>query len=268
MKNENKVTPVRNLCFFILHGWKWIVAAIVALAFVFGLAQGVANNNPVASEESITALDARIATQVAYLENSILMQLDPYNVYEATANLHITQNGASIEHNADSLEIANYICAYYYTALNNNALYVHLTDVTEVMPNFLKELITLDNSSSPILTIKVCHTSAEQADILLQEILDYVQGELPAPAGEYDIQPTILATVDTIRTDIHAKQIQEQTSLDASKAELAKLTASTSNRMLIIKAAFTGGIFGGVLSILTLAVAFLLSSKRRRSQSQ
>lgn len=102
MKNENKVIRIRDLCFAIVRGWKWIVAAMVILALTFGLAQGIAGNQSSTSEESFAALDDRIDSQTSYLENSILMQLDPYNVYEATANLHITKDGLPIDHNADS----------------------------------------------------------------------------------------------------------------------------------------------------------------------
>ncbi len=293
MKNENNVIRIRDLCFSILYGWKWIIASVAALALVFGMVQGIFGSKIIALstpdesamalylqekalyENNIQTLEDKIDTQFTYLEKSIFMQLNHYNVYEATANLYVTSGGDTLFDDNESLNIAKYVCAYYYTALTNNALYMHLTAATEVEPSYLKELVKIDNTNSPILSISVCHTSAEKAEILLQEILDYAQNAISPLVRNYGIQTGAIATANTIRNDIQTKQNQERASLDAAladletvKAALAELVppaadtdAPADNWKEVIKMVIAGGILGGVLSVAALAIIFLLRDK-------
>lgn len=292
MKNDNKVIRIHDLCFSVLYGWKWIIAAIVSLALIFGVVQGVFGSklaSPSTSDESamtlylqektlyenkVQAMENKIDSQNAYLENSIFMQLNHYDVYEATANLYVTTNGKILSDDQESLSAAKYICAYYYTTLTNNALYIHLSSITEIAPNYLKELIKVDNDNTPILSITVCHNSAEQAELILQAILDYAQDASSPLTGNYGIRVGDIATANTIRNDIQAKQNQERASLNTSLAELDSLKAvlselvppaavstSANNWKEVVKMVIAGGVLGGILSVVALAVIFLLRDK-------
>ena len=105
---------LKELMFAVLHKWKTILAAAVVLALILGGYKGISgyrhesdqsvidkaqenyenelefyNKNLASCEREIENLEKDITRQQEYLEDSVLMNISPYDIWEAKAELFV-----------------------------------------------------------------------------------------------------------------------------------------------------------------------------------
>lgn len=302
---------LKELAFAVLHKWKMILVFAVALALLLGGYKGIStyrtqNNEEVlkAARESyaremeiynkgmdsckreIDNLTRDIAGQQEYVENSILMNMSPYDIWEAKAELFVKSDGTLESPNGD---LTPTIMRAYQSVLTSGELLSQLAADMGVDDRYIQELVTitigwdnynrnegmfsLENKSSgfaihnrqdnhyimqedDLLTIQVRHESEDEARELLQGILDGInrfQDQITASIGPhtiYQVNSSVSSKVDLTLAD---QQNDERTRLDRLKESLEKRTdemnklKSPEGMASPVASGIKYGLIGGVL---------------------
>lgn len=195
---------LNTLLFHILVKWRIIIVSCVLFMVILGIYKfnseiGYINNpeamkiNDKANQEAITAykedrdelvsdiekLEVKIDRQKEYNDNSILMKLDPYNVYKATGSYYITsENGNSTAQNHDTNLRKSIIKAYENLVVNGDMCkYISDRLSFNLDKKYLMELITVTaDYDSNTLFIQVLFNEEDKCNELFGLVTDYIDG--------------------------------------------------------------------------------------------
>ena len=241
-------------------------------------------------EKELDSLINDITSQQEYLDKSVLINIDPYNVSEARVDLFIKTDYQifpdMVYQNADYTET---IVQTYQSLIISNSVLEIIADSLNIDSRYLGELITVERnlsydnksesaSSGNILTIKVLHNNKAAARTILDLVLsnmDDLQKRITTDICNHSI--TIInqetsSYIDLSLADIqkkaHVKLADLQSALNErqkSYKELTEPVGLSSPKVVSIKKGIKYGVFGGVLggcaAIFFIVIGSLLSDK-------
>jgi len=300
---------LKDLMFAVLYKWKPILLVAIVLALALGGVKGALTynkqNDPEVIEENekkyeddmalyeknketcereIENLKVDIANQQEYLDKSIWINMSPYDVCESRVDLYIS-TGYEIMPGMDyqNLDYTDTILQAYQAMLTSSAVMEDVADSVGTEPRYLNELVsvtigTTSGRLNHLLTISVKHTSKENAEKVMNELLSHMnsmQGRITASIGEHTVKTVnngVSASVDLTLADKQRSETERLTKLNDSLEEKQKSlsemeepekTASSKKAALKdgIKFAVIGGVLGGFVVVFFVCVAFVMSDK-------
>jgi len=227
-------------------------------------------------EKEIANLTAEIDAQEEYLENSVWLQISPYDVCEARADVYVTTDYTIMPgmqyQNVDPTET---ILQAYESLLTSVKEDVALEVGME--PRYLDELVSVSKTGR-ILTINVKHVNKEDAQAILNSMiawLDKLNPQVASAIGEHTVSivnssvgsGVDLAHAEALKAE-EEKKADLEACLEAKETELEELVEPEKNEFgmgTVVKSAVKFAVLGGVLGVFIVVfgvcVMFLMSDK-------
>lgn len=186
-KNDEQMIYLKDLIFAALRSWRIVLIVAVALAVLLGGYRGVSKLSGGADpavlaeaqaqyeaekavlEQRVESLQGSLVSRQAYFENSLLMQLDPYNHYEAVISLYADtgyqiQPGSSYQ----DPDKTNIVLSAYTAVLTGESCVQEIAQVLETEPQYVAELLTveLDKTTGTMNAWFKCATQEQAAQVL------------------------------------------------------------------------------------------------------
>lgn len=233
-------------------------------------------------EREVKNIQDNIQSQQQYKEDSILMNINPYDEYVATATLYIATDyqimpGMMYQNPNSSSSILK---AYMSIAQNGEMYNYVLGKMTNKLSlRYLKELVKLEpDYDNNMLTISVLADTEKRASEVMELIMDSIdisQEALIQTIGAHQVNIVDASEYVTVDMDLDQKQKdfsntmeQLDISLQTKTKELADLKepasvllSKTSVLKSSVKYAVLGGVLGGFMAVFFICVAFLMSDK-------
>lgn len=284
------------LCFTLLHKYRQLLAAALACAVIFGAAAGIrtARSGSVSeeaeedyaaamteylekkesyeaakdqydadikeNEKSQSAVVQAIQNAQKYAEDSVLNNLDPYNVWTARADLYVStgyqiQPGMSYQNPDYTTSVLSaYASALGFVPVSGTSMPLkEIAQKLSVEERYLQELVTVETDpDDSLLHVTVLGRDEQMAADILDAVLEYVETLRPAiteSVGEHtiatiaknssctvslelrDIQNSNAATLVNLQSQINTLQ-QNRTKLDDNFTATTKTWNETSKPVL------------------------------------
>lgn len=241
-ENDKQVIFVKDLFFAVLYCWKSILIAAVIGALLLGGFQFLQNkdNSSVNVQEfspqqlqlqqRIDSKEAAVLNQKTYLQESPLMNMDPYSVYKTSLSFYIHNNyqiqPGMLYQNPDNTPA---LLNAYLQLLSDATLTKNIAEAVGMNALYVSELFsaaTSENSIPGVLTVVITFNDqaklnqiADQIKTHLTDAAESLQGQL----GEHTIRCT--ETASGLSTDSNLANLQRQAldQLDVLSADLEKL---------------------------------------------
>lgn len=315
MNKENIIigtdSPIhlKNLLYFILHRWRMLLKGAILLAVVLAALSAISNVSVLYNEDKFLAaqreyeialstyettgetlqldiqnLHATLQQQRDYNENSLLMQIDPYNKYIATFVYYVDTGYQIIpEYVYQDVDYGPRLVQMYTAYMTGGEMYDNISESLseKIDVRFVEELFTVKPyNSTGMIEVQLCATSMQRC----REIIDIVSrgmeekhADASAQIGEHTLTKLseyIYSTVDTELDQIQKDNILSVTNttaaLDEKTAEYRAWKGDTapsfkySTEEIIksaIKAAIIGGFVGAFLLIAVYACQYLFGDR-------
>ena len=306
---------LKELMFAVLHRWKLILAVTIVFALILGGYKAVSgyrsqSNNPEAEEayakaveeynesleicnREIDNLTSDIENQQKYVEESVLMNISPYDVWTAKAELFVNPDYEEGEEYRNAALTATIMRAYQ-SGLTSGELLDRIAADTGVEQRYLQELIkvsvrlddfsgiqswgtglTFSSRQDNLLTIEVRHKTEQDASELMDEILKGVkqfQAQISSGIGRHSVTEFTSSVSSQIDLSLAERQTAEserlttlKASLDAKNEELKGMKMPEPASSSFIKAGVKYGVVGGVLGafmvVFFVCIGFVMSDK-------
>lgn len=272
-ERDEQVIFIKDLVFAVLYRWRRIlICALVSAVLLSGFAAIIGllnqNNNDIPTNTNLRD-SARL--QAEYLDNSVLMNIDPHNVGKATANISILTETFSAE---GSTELTSYIGALlngYSSAITNCLSSEEAAKELELTTADLLELVTVSTTvhgpADGTLAIYAYHSDVKKAE----QIVTYILDSLPATGEELKTtvanHTTNTITSSGVRADLALleRQTKALKTLDDMRMALNKLPAAEISTTFSLKTllinCIIGAVLGGFLAVGVILVAHFCSTK-------
>lgn len=311
----NQDVNIKDLIFTILYKWRCIIAVGIILAVGLGgfkalMAYKSQNDaearqealekyqsdvelyetNKTTYEREIENLLNDIEKQQEYLEGSVLMNMSPYDICEARADLFIRTDyeimPGMVYQNADYTDT---ILQAYQSMMTSTAFLEDISRENKLTTQYLQELVSVERGNTLIgntnaskltnlLTIKIRHTSTKKAEEVLKSILTGVnklQTQITGSIGTHTVSIVNESSGSTVDLDLAEHQKQESQRLtdlqnmldekEQGQKGLEEPQPLDSSVIVVLKKGIKYGVFGGVaggfLSTFFIGIGFLLSEK-------
>lgn len=231
---DEQEIDLKDLMFAVFHKWRPVILVAVICGLLLGGVKGymtyksqsdpevrkeadltysadleLYEKNKETYEREIENLRTDIINQQDYLDNSIWINMSPYDVGEARVDLYVS-TGYEIMPGMtyQNRDYTDTILQAYQSMLTSSAVMEDVAKKVGTESRYLKELVTVTigtigtngNQFSRLLTIDVYHTSKEEAKKVLDAFLDHVnemQGQITASIGEHTVS-TVNESVSTL----------------------------------------------------------------------
>lgn len=304
---------LKDLCFYFLYRWRLIMLVAVILAVLVGgfkVAREMVSRqdaefvqesreeyeeqvvlyerNLASYERNIASFSKTVKDQQNYVENSVLMRIDPYAKPRANADVQIRLAESEWAYIPDSMtqDPTDSIVRSYGANLVQGTDWAPIEKMTGVDAIYLKELVSAGwDFGSNQVTLEVCYLDEETAVKIRDEILDQMiarKGQIAKVAGEHTV--TIMNKSSGVITDLGLADKQKQNSdridnyqkllTDKEKAlkdlEEPEVPTTLSKREVAkvgIKYAVLGGVMGGFLIVFFYGVIYLMGPRLRSGEA-
>ena len=294
-RNDERVIYLTDLIFSVLYRWKVILVCVLAFALLLGGYKCVASPTSAADPAAITKyetqrdyLTQRIATiqtniegQQAYIDNSLLMKLDPYHYYQLTIRCYVN-TGYQIQPGSvyQTPDLAPSLIAAYQAMVSGQDGLQAVGDALELEAAYVAGALTATTTEDTnVFTIQFTCATEEQAKIalsVLENQLDLTAAKLTGTMGAHQLQLLESAISCTASKELATTQnsmIQQlktlQTELKDTQTQLSGLAApggATKTTVLksAVKFAVLGAGFGLIASAGLLCLAHIVSNNASR----
>lgn len=244
-EDKEREISIRDLFWYVCAKWKNIVLVMIVCALIgLGVSviapqgENVSGELPesgsqtaseseqlaerkAALEESWAGLEEKIAAEKTYMEESLLMQIDPYNVYTAEGFL-VFQADRSLTSAEESL-----LSEQYQAVLDDQAFLNQAADKIGSEAKYVKELLSLSSPAQLSEQLKITDTAGNMMDTVVSD-------EEENSGSLYFLKLSVIApdqaTADTLYTE--AGEVLAQTSPSGISAactvEMTERTESVS----------------------------------------
>ncbi|MCI8664039.1 MAG: hemagglutinin [Hungatella sp.] len=302
---------LKELMFAVLHKWKTILAAAVVLALILGGYKGISgyrhesdqsvidkaqenyenelefyNKNLASCEREIENLEKDITRQQEYLEDSVLMNISPYDIWEAKAELFVkTDYEIMPDMVYQNIDLTGTVLQSYRSALNGADFIEKISNNVGMESQYLQELVEItigrdDNNTklNNLLIIRVRCGEEATAQKILDDILDGIpqfRTQIQSVVGTHtisEVNRSLGAKVDLALAELQRKESERLTTLNnalnVKKDELTKMEepapVSASFGGVIksaVKYALIGGVLGAFMVVFFVCVGFVMSDR-------
>ena len=255
------------LMFTILRKYRQILAVALACAVIFGAAAGIHTtlSGAVSADaqeaydtalaeynqkmESYEAAKTQYAVDVAnneksqrnteysiqkaqeYAENSVLNQLDPYNVWVARADMYVTTNyqiqpGMSYQ-NPDR---TGSVLSAYASLLSTSSTLSEVAQEFNMQERYLRKLVTVSaDAATNLLTISVQGSNETMTNGILDALLEHMNAlhsNITASVGSHTITTIARSSCSTVSADLRDSQTNNSENLLALQDQIQQLQQS------------------------------------------
>lgn len=296
---------LKDLLFAVLRRWRPIILVAIIFAILLGGYKGYKNiatmNDPEAVkkradadyeamqtyelkkaglEREIENLGKSIEGQQTYVDNSILMQINPYDEYVSNINLYVDTNfqimPGSVYQNFDATKS---IISAYASLAQDGELSNFLSNELNVDAQYVQELIKVNpNYTTNTLGLSVKHETEEECNRAVSLIIEFFKDKkkaLEETVAEHSLNVVNEVTYATVDLDLETRQKNAfnnlssmENSLNEKTSELAKLEEPKATQVSMgsaiksgIKYFILGGVLGGFMMVFFACVGFLMSDK-------
>lgn len=290
IQNEEYIEfDIKALFFYILRQWKPILAWGLIIAFLLGgwmayaeystsVAVDTENGywmeyqqyqDQIATyEDRIAVTQSRLDILQKYMDESVLMQLDPWSTYCAKA-VYYVDSGYQIlpENYYQNTDKTSTLTWYYSSYITNYSVFEEISEEIGIDAKYLIELVEVAQPNASTFCISVRHSSPESAMLIMdmmQSKLEDAKKELIDAIGPHTftlMEDSCGACIDNALKDIQNKADKEMLDLKGDlqdySEELLEIKAESAPAELNIASAFIkwfiiGGVLGAVLVIVFL----------------
>ena len=294
---------LKDLMFAVLHKWRGILLAAVVLGLVLGGYKAYSTyqnqNDPEtvqtaeetyetelkayekekeAHEREIENLTTDIANQEEYLEKSILMNISPYDVWEAKVDMFVKTDYQILPDMVyQNIDYTSTILQTYQSVLTSTEFLKDIADQADTETRYLKELVTVTVTDN-LISVQVRHESRAKAQAVLDSVLEGMeanQARITESIGYHtisEVNRSIGSIVDQTLADSQRtasdRLVTLSDNLETTQTELEELEepekAASSAKAAVtsgVKYAVLGGVLGAFVVVFFICVAFLMSSK-------
>lgn len=255
------------LCFTLLHKYRQILAAALACAVIFGAASGahtawsgavskdaqdtydtelaeynrkmesyeaaktqygvdIANN-----EKSQRSTEYSVQKAQEYAENSVLNQLDPYNVWVAQANLYVSTNYQIMPGMAyQNPDRTGSVLSAYASLLSNSSTLGEIASDFNMQERYLRELVTISaDPATCLLTITVKGSNDTTTNGILDALLEHMNAlndNITASVGSHSITTIARSSCSTISPELRDSQTDNTENLLTLQNQIEQLQQS------------------------------------------
>lgn len=287
-KKEDQLIYLMDLLFAPLHRWKALFATALIFAVLVGGFMGVSSWNARKSAQALQAdpnqvtatekyraeaqrLDAELEqlkqnleTRKLYVQDSLLMQLDPYSHYEATITLTVNTDyqidpALSLQ-NPDKTDLVT--SSYNLLVLSNQVLEKMATAVNSE-PQYVRALIFSSNPNSSTLQVRIKYMNQDGAQLLSDIMAQHLEGSQTLVTSATVAHTVNVLTQDvalTIDPDLETTQQAARDSLTLTETALTEVRTQKNNLINptvyvasvsdVIKRAVIFAVLGSVLGVL------------------
>lgn len=278
-RNEEQVVYLKDMVFAALYQWRKVLVAALILALLLGgfkayrawsaLQTGVTDAAMEQYEiqrqtltQQVSSLQSNIESQQTYLNNSLLMKLDPYSFYEARLTVYIDTDyqilpGMSYQNPDKTGAVAN----AYVTVLTGEAAAGKMAAAIGIENACLLELLSLETDSGT-LTIRVKYADGTGAEKLLQAAaaqLEAAQTQIAQTIADHRISTVEQSIRQMKSAELASRQKAEAENLTLLRNELQTAEEELHNLMppqgvtvsmnSVIKSAVIFAVIGGILGV-------------------
>lgn len=279
-KEKNpQIIYFKDLLFVVLKKWRAVLICGIALAILLGgfklLSAGI-NRTPDALQKELDeynlnleiqtarqiALEERLTDQQAYMENSYLMNLDPYNFQTATLRVYVDTNyQVNPQFALQNTDKTVSVLAAYRAAFTDVSAMQQLGTLLDIDTRYILELIHYSaDTDAASFSVSVHCANLEDADKVLQYLRSHLEESQKLIAGSIcDHTASILALDATVSTD--QTLASQQASATDQLASLLNSLNSTERSIIALKnsAPSAPGVGGATkATVLFAGVGFLL----------
>lgn len=294
---------LKDLMFAVLYKWKPIIAAALIFAVLLGGYRAFSTyrsqNDEEAIEEAekayeeevklfeknkencqreISNLTENIKNQQEYLEKSVLMNMSPYDVWEAKTVLFIKTDYVIMPGmDYQNVNYTSTILQTYRAALTNLQFLKSVADTVDMDERYLEELITVTVDGN-LLTLQTKSDNKRNVQKMMDALLDGIDLTTPQilnSIGEHTISVVNSSIGSRVDLDLSDRQKDQQDRLrslndslesketeledmeEPEKAERPRTAALKSG----VKYAVLGGVLGAFMVVFFVCVFFLMSDK-------
>lgn len=307
-KKDERMIYIKDLIFAALYRWRSVLIVALVLALVLGGWKGVSGLNGLqsgteaasleqaqilyeaektAAEKKVASARQNIENQRSYLENSVLMQIDPYSCYEAVLSMYVETDyqilpGMSYQ-NPDKTASAVY--AYQSVAQSSQTLNA-LAQALGSQSQYVSELLiaTIPEETDGTLEVRIATPDEQTAWQLLEVLQAQLEGaydQVAQAVTEHTVRSMELSVTETVNLTLADAQKKElnrvselMTSMQEAQAKLAGLKApavQTVSRSSVVKKAVIfavlGAVAGAFLTVCVIWVAHITSGKIYSAQT-
>ena len=289
-ERESQTFYFKDLLFCALYQWKAALIVALILALILGGIGTLASTNVInlntatitpemqikidQLQATVEMTRATIESQEKYLEESVYMALDPYQVY--TAGFHVVVYPQSMRNAAaETLVIDNTaaIIRAYRSAISNESTINAIAEAVNIQSPYLRELIAYDSTVPGYLGVTVRGRTAQEANSISHGLLEALKentASIEKTIEPHTIQPIPFEGGARIETALHETQTaayQKLTSLKntlaTSELELSRLLPTELTPVTFSPAllAAVGAVLGIVLTACFAWVAYIGGGK-------
>ena len=300
---------LRQLFWAICRRWRMILCWMVAVALVAGAARVVMTvislrENPEETATSQATYDAlvtnnlqersdtlrrlrdistEIREQQDYLNNSIYMSIDPYNVAYATQNYYVkTDYTIQLEMTDQNPNYTGTIVTGYIRLLTSKSNLQAIADKCSMEVRYLDEIVAVWDDDSGMFTIRVMADDLTEAEKILALMDDSIAAErkqIEATIYEHQIEKFSYNAYTDVNMELADSQTEKKDALTNLRTEYANQTAryealkeeyktleapvSDSNGVIKdgIKMAIVGAILGAVIACVIVCMQVAVSDR-------
>lgn len=300
-ENQGHIIRIKDMLFSVLYRWKTVVVWALVLALLAG-AYSAFTTYQIRSDEALLAQYAQedaeaqldydnkkaalqllvdnaqkqMEEQTAYLENSLLMNVDYHSVAVAHLSLFVSTDyqimPGMIYQNPDTTKA---VASAYEGMLTAKETVSAIAAELGMEVKYLQELITVRNQQDQMLNVFVYHENEESAKkitaMLVQAVNDY-RDTVTQSIGANTVTKVLDTVGITVDTDLANKQQAEKDllqkyrdNLQTQQDKLNQLPGPALHQIpqmrSSVKWLVIGGVVGAVLAVICICVIFLVSDK-------
>lgn len=306
-KSYEQEIDLKDLMFAVLRKWRLIIIIAVVFALLLGGLKTLKGINQLNDaeyvkknqdsynvsleqyettkkrlEKEISNLQDNIQSQQEYKEESILMNINPYDEYVESATFYIATDYTIMPGMAfQNPNTATSILKAYLSIAQNGEMYNYVLGKmnNEMGLRYLKELVRIqpdyDNNMMDITVIGDTEKRASDVMGYIKDSIEASQRTITEAIGEHEIRIVDESQFVSVDLELEQKQKEFSTNMDQFDTSLSDKTKELNeleepkNSLLsrssvlkgAIKYAVLGGVLGAFMVVFFICVAFLMSDK-------
>lgn len=295
---DEQALYVKDLIFYIFRRWKMILVLALIAAMALGGASALRSRRAVMSEAQLRAaaeqyeaekqrlqasvdrLQNAVDSKQAYLEQSELMNMDPYGFYQGNVKIYVDTDYHFVYGNAEQEpDMTGRILHAYQILLKNNDSCKAVAQAIDLDVQYVAELVGVSAGDSldvqdGILTIDVWMRDEARLSSALEALNDqlrknhaYVSGLIADHTVEViSTDMKLISSTELQKSQAEQMRILEQVTAErdaAKQAMYALKRPSAAADHSVVKYAVVGAAAGVVLAAFVAVVLFFLRDKVR-----
>ena len=182
------------------------------------------------NERSQTTVQFNIDNAEEYIEKSVLNSIDPYNVYNARADMYVTTDYKILPGmDYQNPDYTSSVLSAYSSLLTNHENISAIAEKFNMEERYMRELVGVSSDSSTrILAISINADSAENADAILDAMLERLSGlydTIESTVGHHNISLLSRTSSVIVSTSLRDQQQDTRDNMTSLQNQMTSLKA-------------------------------------------